>query len=112
MLQSSNVFFSSLPTQQTSLQNVYCELCTLDKRELDNCTESTGNVNEGLQRYSRSLFSNTGSTLTTLSGCLFVAEFSSIGAGVTFSGGGVDVPVNANEIYSHPNIIQILLEKL
>jgi len=73
----------------------------LDEREVVNCIESTGNVNEGLQRYSRSLFSNSGSTLTTLSACLFVTELSSTGAGVTCSGGGVDVPVSGIQKKRH-----------
>lgn len=90
---------------------IICELCacTLDERELVNWTESTGNVNEGLQRHSRSLLSNSGSTFTTLSACLFVAEVSSTGAGVTFSGGGVDVPVSAiqkKRNFTVPNLFE------
>ena len=90
---------------------IICELCacTLNERELVNWTESTGNVNEGLQRYSRSLLSNSGSTFTTLSACLFVAEVSSTGAGVTFSGGGVDVPVSAiqkKRNFTVPNLFE------
>lgn len=66
----------------------------MDERELVSCTESIGKVKEGLHRYSSSLFSNSGSTFTTFSGCLFVVELSSVEVGVILSGGGVEVPIN------------------